>query len=585
MANNPYVNKVVYGGQTLIDISDTTATADKILQGYIAYGADGQKITGTANTSGGSGSVWQDENGYIHLSDEGDTPTPVPKKWERPSDWPDLSQMDVSDGDILYMTSYADEARGFCDFYVDCTGSYTVELGSISGTTFTAENTYTYASGNHCQLYYGSANGTYKVLRVTGTDITYFRIYGNSGAITIGSFNGCTNNQGIIDVVGKLPSCTGMYCSNIYNLVNMDIDGIALSGNVSNMFSYCSSLTSLDVSGWDTAKVTNMTNMFQNCYSLTSLDVSGWDTGLVTSMSYMFQNCSSLTSLDVSGWDTATVINMSYMFYYCTSLTSLDVSGWDTATVTNISNMFYYCSSLTSLDVSGWDTAKVTNMSSMFSYCSSLTSLDVSGWDTGLVTRMSYMFQNCYSLTSLDVSGWDTATVINMSNMFSYCSSITSLDVSEWGTGLVTNMSAMFQNCYSLMSLDVSGWDTAKVTNMASMFQNCYSLTSLDVSGWDTAKVTTSSNTGGVFRYCRGLHGSLILPSSLTQIGTYCFADTRSITEYHFLSTTPPTLSNTNAFNNMDDFGGKKIYVPAASLSAYQTASNWSTYASYMVGE
>ena len=30
MANNPYVNKVVYGGQTLIDISDTTATADKI---------------------------------------------------------------------------------------------------------------------------------------------------------------------------------------------------------------------------------------------------------------------------------------------------------------------------------------------------------------------------------------------------------------------------------------------------------------------------------------------------------------------------------------------------------------------------
>lgn len=48
MANNPYVNKVIYGGTTLIDISDTTATADKILEGYTAYGADGQKITGTA---------------------------------------------------------------------------------------------------------------------------------------------------------------------------------------------------------------------------------------------------------------------------------------------------------------------------------------------------------------------------------------------------------------------------------------------------------------------------------------------------------------------------------------------------------
>lgn len=57
MANNPYVNKVVYGGQTLIDISDTTATADKILQGYTAYGADGQKLTGTA--SGGGSVTWE----------------------------------------------------------------------------------------------------------------------------------------------------------------------------------------------------------------------------------------------------------------------------------------------------------------------------------------------------------------------------------------------------------------------------------------------------------------------------------------------------------------------------------------------
>lgn len=48
MASNPYVNKVqLADGTSLIDISDTTATADKILQGYTAYGADGQKITGT----------------------------------------------------------------------------------------------------------------------------------------------------------------------------------------------------------------------------------------------------------------------------------------------------------------------------------------------------------------------------------------------------------------------------------------------------------------------------------------------------------------------------------------------------------
>lgn len=65
MANNPYVNKVIYGGQTLIDISDTTATADKILEGYTAYGANGQKITGTASGQSLVVSDTVDEHGGI----------------------------------------------------------------------------------------------------------------------------------------------------------------------------------------------------------------------------------------------------------------------------------------------------------------------------------------------------------------------------------------------------------------------------------------------------------------------------------------------------------------------------------------
>lgn len=56
MASNPYVNKVqLADGTALIDISDTTATADKIMQGYTAYGADGQLLTGTA--TGGASNI------------------------------------------------------------------------------------------------------------------------------------------------------------------------------------------------------------------------------------------------------------------------------------------------------------------------------------------------------------------------------------------------------------------------------------------------------------------------------------------------------------------------------------------------
>lgn len=54
MASNQYVNKVVFGANTLIDISDTTATADKILQGYGAYGANGAWMDGTAVAGSGS---------------------------------------------------------------------------------------------------------------------------------------------------------------------------------------------------------------------------------------------------------------------------------------------------------------------------------------------------------------------------------------------------------------------------------------------------------------------------------------------------------------------------------------------------
>lgn len=41
------INKVVFGSSTLIDISDTTATAGRIEVGYSAYGANGVKVNGT----------------------------------------------------------------------------------------------------------------------------------------------------------------------------------------------------------------------------------------------------------------------------------------------------------------------------------------------------------------------------------------------------------------------------------------------------------------------------------------------------------------------------------------------------------
>lgn len=44
---NQYKNKVVYGGDTLIDLSDDTVTADTLMAGVTAHLASGAPVTGT----------------------------------------------------------------------------------------------------------------------------------------------------------------------------------------------------------------------------------------------------------------------------------------------------------------------------------------------------------------------------------------------------------------------------------------------------------------------------------------------------------------------------------------------------------
>jgi surface protein len=94
------------------------------------------------------------------------------------------------------------------------------------------------------------------------------------------------------------------------------------------MFYGCSSLTTLDVSKFNTSGVTSqMTNMFNGCSSLKSLDLSNWNTSTVNQMNNMFYGCSELTELTLGNWNTSKVNTMRSMFYGCTNLATLDVSG------------------------------------------------------------------------------------------------------------------------------------------------------------------------------------------------------------------------------------------------------------------
>ena len=115
----------------------------------------------------------------------------------------------------------------------------------------------------------------------------------------------------------------------------------------------------------------------------------GSNTSNVTNMNYMFYDCSKLTSLDLSGWDTSKVTNgMANVFGRCKSLESLDLSGWDTSNVEYMDTMFHGCSGLTSLDLSGWNTSKVTDMSDMFNGCAALNKITMKGCSEATITKI-----------------------------------------------------------------------------------------------------------------------------------------------------------------------------------------------------
>ena len=74
------VAKVIYGNETLIDLSSDTVAADKVVSGYTAHGADGNAITGTA--------------AYIVITEDGTTPpSDTNALWVYPDDMQDLSEV------------------------------------------------------------------------------------------------------------------------------------------------------------------------------------------------------------------------------------------------------------------------------------------------------------------------------------------------------------------------------------------------------------------------------------------------------------------------------------------------------------
>ena len=99
-----------------------------------------------------------------------------------------------------------------------------------------------------------------------------------------------------------------------------------------------------------------MNGLFQGCSSLETVNLSGFDTSQVTSMQLMFYGCISLKSLDLNNFDTSNLKTTYQMFYSCSSLLFLNLQKFYASSVSTYSEMFYqvenliYCADVTTMN-------------------------------------------------------------------------------------------------------------------------------------------------------------------------------------------------------------------------------------------
>ena len=184
---------------------------------------------------------------------------------------------------------------------------------------------------------------------------------------------------------------------------------------------------------------------------------------------------------------------------------------------------------------------------------------------TGVTSLGNNAFVRAFNLK--DISLPNTLTTIGNS-VFSYCTALEEITIPNTVTSIGTNA---FDNCISLTRVTLPNTLTALSNNL---FLHCAALAEITL----PSTITTIGNS--VFSYCSSLV-EITIPASVTSMGTNVFQNSWAISKVVMLPTTPPTIQS-NTFDS-SLFPSLTIYVPAGCGNTYKTASNWSSWADYIV--
>ena len=138
----------------------------------------------------------------------------------------------------------------------------------------------------------------------------------------------------------------------------------------------------------------------RRCVSLTH--IPGNLPSNITDLSLAFAFCSSLSNIDLSGWDMTSINSTTSMFESCLNLISIGSPNWNTPSLTDTSGMFAYCSKFN--DYINLNMSKVTSTLGMFRACTAFNQ-NIGGWDMSSNTYMIDMFTGATNFNQ-DISSW-----------------------------------------------------------------------------------------------------------------------------------------------------------------------------------